>query len=88
MFFVQHITETNGIYAKESYDFTDINQAKEKFHDLARYDYNAAVLPTLDYFLVAIYDEHGNKVVPEEYYRKPVQPEPEENPDEPTEIVE
>lgn len=82
MYIVLHITQIGETAAKETHDYSDINAAKEKHHALCAYDYNAAVLPTLDYFSCVIVDEHFNKVVPEEYYRKPVQPEPEPEPEE------
>lgn len=87
MYILNHITKIGDTIAKETYDYADINAAREKYHALLAYDYNAAVLPTLDYFLCVVLDEHGNKVLPEGYYRKPA-PHPEPEPENGEELTE
>ena len=68
MFITVQLTITNGVVAKTINDYSTIAQAKEAHHGFLSYNYNVAVLPTLEYFLAEILDKDGNIVARETYY--------------------
>lgn len=80
MYYVLHITKANGQLAHEFYSFDTVEAAQEKYHSLLAYVYNAAVMPSLEYFCTEILDQSGLPVE-RKAYTKPVpipEPEPEE----------
>lgn len=71
MFYVLHITKASDNLAHEFYSFDSVEAAQEKYHSLLAYVYNAAVMPTLDYFCTEILDGTGLPVE-RKAYTKPV----------------
>lgn len=68
MFITVQVTIVDGVAAKTCNDYPTIAQAKESHHGFLSYNYNTAVLPTLEYFLAEILDKDGNIVARETYY--------------------
>lgn len=68
MFYVITSTIVSGTCAKTIYDYANIASAKEAYHNQIGYNFNSAVLPTLDYFLVELLDKDGNIIARETYY--------------------
>lgn len=60
MYLVVHFVEPNdGSAASETFTFSDLASAKEKYHSLLAYDYNASVISNLNHFYVVILDHDG-----------------------------
>ena len=79
MFYALKITESNTISAIACEAYATKEETEYKVFEFLAYQTNPSVLPTLDYYLGAVLDEHGNKVWGRDY-RKP-EPQPEAEPE-------